>query len=220
MPSALICSHVSLADGLRSTLLWRHDFERHVAVNSHKALGLARRLALDLLLVDADMPLSVDLVRILRSDPATAKVSVAVLTRGGPGPRDREFLDAGATEILRLPADTSWNERLLRLMPVTARRQTRQQVTLDVEAVAGGAPTRATALNVSAGGMLIECSAKLAVGDQIRISFALPSGGKRVSGTAWVVRAAGPGCWGIEFFYLEDDGLDRVRRFVESAAPP
>lgn len=218
MPAALICSPRAVDTELGGTLLWRHDFERHVATSSHKALGLARRIAVDVILVDAALPLAVDLVRMLKSDPATAGVSVAALSRP-TGPPDREFLDAGVTEILRLPPDSAWDDRLLRLLPVAARRQARHAVQLEVETSVGGETVTGTALNVSAGGMLIEHPSRLTVGQQVRISFKLPGSAAPVSGTALVVRADSFGRWGIEFLYLGGDGLERVRRFVETWTP-
>ena len=206
-------------DELGGTLLFRHDFERHLATSSHKALGLARRVRLDVILVDAALPLSVDLVRMLRTDPALSAVSVAVLSRAPEGPQEREFLDAGATEILRLPPDRQWDDRLLRLLPVAARREARHSVVLEVESSAGNGTASATTLNVSAGGMLIEHPSRLAIGQQIRISFRLPGSPKAITGTALVVREDSFGRWGIEFLYLGGDGLERVRHFVETWTP-
>jgi CheY-like chemotaxis protein len=218
VPAVLICSSRPVDADLAATVLWRHDFERHLAGSSHKAVGLARRLHLDVILVDAALPLAVDLVRTLRTDPALAQVSVAVLARPD-GPDDREFLDAGVTEILRLPVDRDWDDHLLRLLPVAARRQARHSLLLEVESSAGNGPVTATAFNLSAGGMLIEHPRRLAVGQQLRISFKLPGSPRAIAGTALVVREDSFGRWGLEFLYLEGDGLERLRRFVETWSP-
>ncbi len=215
MPCALLCSHRSLEGDLGQTLVWRADFERHVAPTSHKALGLARRLAVDILLVDSDMPLAVDLVRTLRADPTTSSLSILVVSRAA-GAAEREFLDAGATEILRLPTDASWDETLLRLLPVTHRREVRHAVSVEVQAATGIPPARATSVNVSARGMLLDCPVPLRTGEQLRVTFRLPGMSKPLAGTAVVVRQAGERQWGLEFLYLDEDGLERLRRFVDT----
>jgi hypothetical protein len=218
VPAALICSPRAVDAEFGNTLLWRHDFQRHFAASSHKALGLARRVSVDVILVDSALPLAVDLVRMFKSDPATAPISVAVIARP-LGPPEKDFLDVGVTEILRLPPDRGWDDRLLRLLPVAARRQARHAVPIQVETSTGGESVGALALNVSAGGMLIEHPTTLTVGQQVRISFRLPGSAGAISGNAMVVRADSFGRWGIEFLYLDGDGLERVRQFVETWTP-
>jgi hypothetical protein len=153
-----------------------------------------------------------------RNDPATAAISVAVVMRRLGG-SEKDFLDAGVTEILRMPPDREWDDRLLRLLPVAARRQVRHAVQIQIEASTGGETVDALALNVSAGGMLVEYPTTLTVGQQIRIAFRLPGSTDAISGNALVVRADSFGRWGIEFLYLDKDGLERVRQFVETWTP-
>jgi hypothetical protein len=52
------------------------------------------------------------------------------------------------------------------------------------------------------------------VGDLLRLEMRFPE--DLVFGQGRVVRLAGGGQYGIEFFALEDDGRERITRFVET----
>ena len=215
MSRALICSHRSLTDELKRTLIWRQDVERYFADDSRGALGVARRVPLDLALVDAEMPSAIDLVRAIRTEPSARRLSVAVLARQvGESPPGSEFLDAGATEVLRVPPGTDWDERLLRLLPLAPRREVRHRVGFDVDARGTRRAERIGALDVSVGGMLIECARALDIGEKLRVRFSLSRGAEPLVGTAWVVRKARPSQWGLEFLYLDGDGVDHLRHYA------
>jgi CheY-like chemotaxis protein len=215
VPRALICSHRPLTDGLQCTVLWRQDVERCLAVDAPGALGLARRVPLDLMLVDAEMPGALDLVRAIRTDPSTRRLAVAVLARhGAESPLGSEFRFLGATDVLAFPPGTDWNERLLRLLPVAPRREVRHRVGFPVEARGARSQERIAALDLSVGGMLIECARGLDIGEKLRVRFSLARGAEPLVGTAYVARKARASQWGLEFLYLDGDGLDHLRRYV------
>lgn len=171
----------------------------------------------DVVLVDADLPDAHDLVLTMRRHPQTRQVPIAVLVRPHADPRGLPFLDAGANEILHLPAGPDWDERLIRVFRIQGRKEARFpfRVEVGVEEKDGDA-IRATAVNLSARGLLVSCGRSLSVGDHLRVSFRLPGSADPEKGTGWVVREAAPGLFGVEFFYLENEGLERVRRTVES----
>src|SRR5512134_1214130 len=109
MPAVLICAPVSLEDGLRSTCLWRDGVERHQASRLEDARTLALTVRPRLVVVDRDLPGSVELVEGLRRDPSTRQLSVAVVVRGEFAPLEVDLLEAGANALLRFPTSAAWD---------------------------------------------------------------------------------------------------------------
>jgi hypothetical protein len=219
MPSVLICSHRVLEEDLRPTCIWRDGVDRHRAARAEDARQLAASVKARLVVVDRDLPGAVDLVAGLRRDAATRKASVAVVARGEFAPIEVKLLEAGANAILRFPAGPQWDERLTRLLEVPARREGRFAVQFEVEAYAGveGGKGKATAINLSVNGVLLECPFPLATGDDLVLKFTLPDG-VAVSVNGHVVREAKAGQFGIQFARLSAPADAAIRRFVEALA--
>jgi CheY-like chemotaxis protein len=217
--ATLICSHRALARDLERTLIGRDALDRHLAHDLAEAVEAARTHRVDLVIVDAEMPGAVDLVRGLRQEVATRRVPVAVLAAHRPDDQaPREFRDAGATDVLRFPPAADWDERLFRLLPFAPRREVRQPAALDVDVRGAYGAGRATIVDLSAGGMLTDGPRALYMGERLRVRFRLPTGGPPVVGTAWVVRKSADGGWGLEFLYLDGDGSDHLRRYTAPSA--
>jgi hypothetical protein len=103
-------------------------------------------------------------------------------------------------------------------MDVPVRKEARFTVHFDVdEAVGGGDPTAALALNLSLSGMLLESPVPLAVGDDIQLRFQIPDSESSVATTARVVRMAGDGQYGVEFRRVEAGASAQLRAFVAGA---
>jgi CheY-like chemotaxis protein len=216
MSRALICSERPLDDDLRRTLIWREDVSRYHADDWQDALGVARHLPVDVVLVDAELPGSMDLVRAIRSEPLLNRISVALLAREGAESAFAGESDDGGVEILRMPPGSDWDERLVRLLHLTPRRAVRQRVDVDVYARGEGSAMHIAARDVSVGGMLVESSEEFEIGEKLRVRFSLPRSVDPLVGTAWVVRK-GRGCqWGLEFLYLDGSGVDELGRYVSS----
>jgi CheY-like chemotaxis protein len=216
MPLALLCMAASLDEALRETALWREDVERRQAATADEALRSALEQRPDIVVLDCELPEAVRLVTSLRRDPRTRGVSIAVLAREDFSPAEVELIASGANAVLRLPPDAEWAERLPRLMSVPSRRDVRLPVYFEIEARSGiGVESGlATALNVSASGLLVEAEFGFELGDVLDVRFQLPETGAAVVGSGRVVRRAGVRRYGIEFFGLEGDGAEQVRRFV------
>lgn len=218
MPAVLICSPVSLDDGLRSTCLWRDGTLRHHARSADEARTLVRAARPRLVVVDRDLPGAVALVKGLRHDASMRQLSMAVVVRGQFAPVEVDLLEAGANVILRLPAAPEWDERLTRLLQVPARRHGRFSARFAVHAYAGvaGGSGQAVALNLSVNGVLLESAFPFAVGDELSLELELSEAGPTVMVAGRVVREAGAGRFGIDFGRLEGEAAQQIRRFVES----
>ena len=214
MSRALICSQRPLDDELGRTLIWREDVNRYHADDWQDALGVARHLPVDVVLVDAELPGSIDLVRALRSEPLTQRIAVAVLARQGAESAFAGESGDGGVEILHMPPGSDWDERLVRLLHVTPRRAVRQRVDVDVYARGEGSAMRIAARDVSVGGMLVESAEEFEIGEKLRVRFSLPHARDPLVGTAWVVRKGHGRQWGLEFLYLDGSGVEELGRYV------
>ena len=220
MPRALICSGGDLSPDLAKTVLWREDVERLTATSFDQARMMAVAGRPDLVLVDRDLPRSVALVAALREDETSRHVSIAVVGRGDFGALEIELLEAGANAVLRLPGGPAWDERLVLLMTVPARRDARLPVQFRVHALLPDWDTlRATALNVSRNGLLLETRlGALAVGEEVDLEVGLPGEDEPLPAQGRVVRQAGPGQFGVQFLRIGDQARERIESFVTGAA--
>jgi CheY-like chemotaxis protein len=218
MPTALICSPSALDAELSDTAIWRSGLTRHVVTTADEALEKARAIKPELVFVDRDMPGADRIVVTIRREASTRRSSIVVIARGDMDPIEVDLLEAGANAILRLPVNPEWDERLEKLIAVPVRRELRAPVHFEIEARTGDGveAAAATALNVSATGMLIDCTFKLRIGDDLDVSFQLPGSDATIRGTARVVRHAGRNLFGVEFYGLEGAGQDLIAAYVAS----
>jgi len=220
MPRALICSGGDLSPELSKTVLWRNGIERLTASTFDQARMMSVAGRPDLVLIDRDMPRSVELVGALRPDEATRHASIAVVARGDFQSVEIDLLEAGANAVLRLPAGPDWDDRLMRLITVPVRREARFPVQFRVQALLQDSDTlRATALNVSRNGLLLETRlGALAVGEEVDLEAFLPGDDDPLPAQGQVVRQAGPGQFGVQFLRLGDQARQRIESFVLGAA--
>ena len=212
----LICAPDPLADELHGTLLWRDGIERHVAASFEHALTIAVAAHPNLIAIDSGMSHSTQLVEALRKDASTRTMSIVVMARGDMRLDELELLHAGANAILRLPPGPDWDARLSTLLNVGVRRNTRIPAQLELEGSTGQiAHLTGSVLNLSVSGMLLECEAELAIGNDLDFVFVLERSADPVVGCGRVVRRDANGRFGVEFYGIEADGPERIRHFVE-----
>ena len=216
MAAALICSQEDLQPELGHTVLWRTGIERHVATRLEDARMMAVAVRPDIVVVDRDLPRADQLIAALREDPSTRRLSIAVVARGDLDPSEVALLEAGANAILRLPPGPDWDERLVRLLVVPARREARLPVEFGIDTLGTGVGERvpAQAVNLSRSGILIETSVDLGVGDELELEFSLE--GEDVLARGRVVRHGEPRLFGVQFAPLPEYAAVRIRRFVGS----
>jgi len=216
MAAALICSQTDLQPELGHTVLWRTGIERHVALRLEDARTMAVAARPDIVVIDRDLPRADELIAALREDPGTRRVSIAIVARGDLDPAELALLQAGANAILRMPPGPDWDERLVRLLDIPARRDARLPVELGVDTLGTGVGERvpAHAVNLSRSGILIETTAELRVGDDLELELQLD--GDRVVAGGRVVRQAGPRLFGVRFAPLVPGAAERIERFVDA----
>ena len=218
MPRELVCATPAMTEALRDTVVFRDEFERPQANTLEQARALAPSAAL--VLVERDIPWASDLVRALRSDPATRSLSVAVAAPYELGTAELELLQEGASAVLRLPVTDDWNRRLAGLLQVTARQKARLPIRLRMEGrlAPAQAPFTAEVLDLSETGMLVESGLALEVGCELEFSVPLPGSPAPLAGRARVVRPAGHHRYGLELLDLRGEAEARLRLFLAEEA--
>ncbi len=223
MAAVLLCSEASFEAELGETLVWRQDIKRRQVQSVDEALAQARAACPELVIIDRDLPQAFHLIEELRRDLRTRRCSIVIMARTDFEAVEVELLEAGANAILRLPAAPEWDDRLARLITVPVRREVRFPVQFELEARTADIGVHAAvaqALNISSSGILIETDFELHVGDDIDLRFYLAELDSPVVGCGRVVRHAGRRRYGIEFYGLEGDGTETVRRYIERLEKP
>jgi hypothetical protein len=217
---AVLFSTEDLETDLRETLLWRSNVER-VQVSDLEDVHLALLEArVDVLVVDSAHPEAAELTAALRRDPVTRGTPIVALGRSDFGFAHVDLLQAGVNAILPLPPAADWDDRLMRLVHIPARRVARFEVDFVLEGGRrGGEVFTARALNLSVHGLLLESPIALEVGEDLRLRFELPGVGDPVDAGGTVVRIPSPGFVGVELTSVAGDGRVRIKRFVESSPP-
>jgi hypothetical protein len=214
---AVIVSHNDLDEHLRGTLLGRENVIRVKAADLDAVKRATLDGRVDIVLLDAALPGAPALAAALREEPLTRGLSIAGLGQSDFGFVMVELLEAGVNAILPLPPDAGWDDRLMRLVHVPARKVARFPVSFAVGVGRGtGEPFTGRALNLSVHGLLLETAFPLDVGHDLRLAFDLPGMGS-VRGTGTVVRLEPPGCSGIELTSVEGDGRVRIKRYIEGS---
>ncbi len=214
MTTLLIWARPELEADLSRTPLWRDELERYVTTRRDDAQALLFATEPHVVVVDRDLPGADDFVASLRAQPLPHPVSIVALSRDPSAGLD---VDA----VLALPAGPEWDDRLVGVLQVPTRAQERFDVRFDVETLPqqGAGPQRGLVRNVSAGGILIECSSlRLRPGDDVRLSLPIPGMRSPVLGRARVVRQPVEEHLGLRFEAFSGDGDVRIREFLASLA--
>jgi hypothetical protein len=228
LPRVLIVSPEDLTPLLGRTMLWRNDIERVFAPGAAACLETARRIVPNLIVVHGTrVREAAELLRALRSDGATRRVSLAAIVP--PGEEEDALRLSGANLVIPSAVDpTVWDRRLEELLDVPPRREARLHAAFELwcRADPKAALHEGVVLNISVRGMLIETPESLPVGSTVDLRLALPDttnepAGEPVSLVGLVVRStaaadAGGFQSGVQFLILRDPVRERIRSFIEA----
>lgn len=222
VPRVLIVSPADLTPVLGRTVLWRHGIERVFAQDAAAGIDTARRLVPNLVVVDAGLEQAGDLLRTLRAEGATRRISLAAIAAADA---EGDLRRSGANLVLPAPVDpVAWDQRLEELLDVPPRREARLHASFDVWCRSD--PSReaqeAVVLNMSVRGMLVETSETLPVGSTVDLRLSLPGDAEPVTLIGLVVRTtaveAGRCRSGVQFLILRDPVRERIRSYIEAEA--
>jgi hypothetical protein len=218
--TVLICAGSDLESDLRRTLFWREDLERYVAERTDEARVLALSTEPHVVVVELELPGTDKLLDSLRSQSLPHPVSIVALSRIGSTPGAHASAD-GVDAVLALPPGPEWDDRLVDVLQMPTRKQARFEVSFGVEARLRHRPItqRSLALNISAGGILIEGGdLQLHAGDDVNLMLQIPVRGDPVEGRARVIRQPVEERLGLRFEAFSGDGDARIREFLAALA--
>lgn len=216
MTTILICARPDLESDLCRTLFWREDLERYVAERAEEARMLALATEPHVVVVDRELPGISALLDALRTQTLPHPISIVALSREISDAPDDDMASGRVNAVLPLPPGPEWDDRLDQVLEMPTRKQARYDVRFDVETLLQRAGSqRGLALNMSAGGILIECAALgLHPGDDVALNLPIPGLQVAVEGRARVVRQPNPEHLGLRFEAFAGDGDAKVRDFL------
>jgi hypothetical protein len=216
----IIISPDDLAPVLGRTVLWRRDIERITALDADEGLTAARRLVPNLVVVGEALPDALRVLRTLRHDDATRRVSLAAVAAAAAEDGLRR---SGANVVLTPPVDpVAWDRRLEELLDVPPRREARLHASFQLWCRTDPASElgEGLVLNMSVRGMLIETRETLPVGSTVDLRLSLPGDVEPLPLVGLVVRTVeverGRSTSGVQFLILRDPVRERLRSFIEA----
>lgn len=216
MTTLLICARPELESDLCRTLFWREDLERYVAERAEEARMLALATEPHVVVVERDLPGVESLVDSLRNQTLPHSISIVALSHEPAASED----DGRVNAVLSLPPGPEWDDRLDKVLEMPTRKQARYEVRFDVETLLRRAGShRGLVLNMSSGGLLIECPGLgLHPGDDVSLNLPIPGQQVAVEGRARVVRQPDPARIGLRFEAFAGNGDEKVRDFLAMLA--
>ncbi|MGA6983502.1 MAG: response regulator [Candidatus Sulfotelmatobacter sp.] len=197
----------------------------HGVGESSNAAELVNRERFDGIFLDLEMPSmnGFDLARWIRNSSWNRSTPIVIVTGRDDRQTMQEVFSSGATFYLQKPVDRQKLTNLYRTVRGALfecrRRFLRVPLQTDVMCTVGSRQARGMTWNLSQGGMQVEAE-NLQPGQQVRVSFRLPSSGTAIDATGIVVWVAEKR-QGIRFeqvknpqairdFISEIDGMDGV----------
>ena len=221
MTTVLVCATPEVESDLCHTLFWRDDLERYVAERTEDAGALALATEPHIIVIDLAMRGADRLVTTLRNQVQPHPVSIVALSHDPADAAVNEETAGSVDTVLSLPASPAWDESLVQVLQVPTRKQARFDVRFDVVSMLRSKPGahRGLVLNISAGGLLVECAGlPIRPGDDVTLSLPIPGLSHPVEGRARVVRTPVEEHIGLRFEAFAGDGDASVRHFLATLA--
>jgi DNA-binding response OmpR family regulator len=221
LTTVLVCARPDLESDLCRTLFWRDDLERYVADRAEDARTLALSTEPHVVVIDLSLNGSFGLIESLRNLSLPHTVSIVALSEELEEEAAEEVTTRGADTVLTLPSSPAWDERLVEVLSVPTRKQARYSVRFDIVTMRAKKPIahKGLALNMSAGGILVECpEARLQPGDDVTLTLPIPGLGAPVEGRARVIRQPVEEHLGLRFEAFSGDGDEKVRAYLAMLA--
>jgi len=195
-------------------------YEVLALTDSREAAQRIKRQKIDAVFVDAQMPFldGIALVREIRNSPTNQSVPIVLLTGSDDIETMREGFRAGITYFLAKPLDLTQLSNLLKLMQGVMLREKRSYVRLPLRTVVGcrkdNLQFTSASVNIGEGGMLLETSGGLEVGQEIELRFSLPPLSISLNPKAKVVRREPPDRVAVQFLEISPDERKAVQAYI------
>lgn len=195
-------------------------YEVELIQDSREAARRILRQKFDAIFLDASMPHldGFELAERIRSSPSNGQVPIAMLTAHDDVETMRKAFRAGVTIFLGKPFTPKKLRGLLRSMrgPMLRerRRYARLPVRITIQCTWGGKTFEAVSLNISEGGMLMEPSGGVAVGEGISLRLTVPKIQKAVKPRARHIRREEPDRMAAQFQAFAPEDRDAIRAYI------
>jgi CheY-like chemotaxis protein len=159
-----------------------------------------------------------EVTRRIRASPFNASIPVVMLTAQDDPETMRQGFAAGATFFLGKPFDPEKSASVFSVMRATMRREKIRHARLPlrtaVACTVGAEPIKATSLNISEGGMLLEVPGGADIGLQMELEFAVPAVLEPLRLRARVVNLDRDERVGVNFVSPPADVVERLRSYI------
>lgn len=217
LESLLVCRDAEVVRVLRPTLE-KLSIEVEVSAAAKSGAEVLTSSKFDAIIVDCDdLQGGVDILRSLRNTPSN-KTSVSFAILNGKTTTQQAF-EMGANFVLQKPVTTAGTLRCfntaLSFMVREKRRYFRCPVEIPVTLLLSQAEElKATATNLSEGGMAIHFEGKLAKNTIPKVQFALPGTRTTMEPKGEIAWADGLGRAGIKFMELPESSREQLERWI------
>jgi CheY-like chemotaxis protein len=170
--------------------------------------------------VDAKMPYldGPALVRHIRTSPTNNSIPIFMLTGYDDVQTMRDGFRAGITFFMRKPLEVGRLANILKLMKEAMLGEKRSYIRLPLRTVVTCSTSEhqftATSLNVGEGGMLLDLSGGLAVGQELWLRFSLPGIPLTLNPRAKVVRKERPDRMAVQFLEPSPEDRQALQNFI------
>jgi CheY-like chemotaxis protein len=189
---------------------------------SSKAADLVNRERFDGIFLDLEMPYmnGFDLARWIRKSSRNRSTPIITVTGRDDRQTMQQVFASGATFYLQKPVDRHKLTNLYRTVRGSLyecrRRFIRVPLQAEVTCLAGTQQLKGLSWNISQGGMQIEVEG-LKIGQNVRLSFRMPSSGTPIDATGSVVWV-GENRQGVHFSNVK--GEESIREFILAMEGP
>lgn len=223
----LLVDDVRLFLHLEETFFKRTGCRVFSAANGREALAAAAKHQPDLILLDYLMPdMTGDLVcREIRAREDIRHIPIIIVSTSAQEADIAKCLEAGANDYVTKPINPQQMlAKAAELMQIAYRLHFRIPVHFKVQGEASKLVFTAFSLNISIGGMLLECDKNLAPGTVVELRFRLGENEPDLEVVGEVARSAynerkNTYQTGIKFRELSSPAQVRLRDLVESKVP-
>jgi len=198
-------------------LLFDMDMGVEICLGSNGASRILRRHRFDTVIVECDRDGSgFDLLQQLRADSPNQKtIAVGIVN---DYQQMKEAFATGANFVLSKPISAEDASRILRFARGAISRMVRRFLRVAVHHLAHvdieGMIDPAFMLDLSEGGMAMQCLTPVKIGQVLNISFLLPGKGLAVTGKGVVVWSDPTGRVGVEFDEISDEQRAALKEWV------
>jgi DNA-binding response OmpR family regulator len=174
----------------------------------------------DGIFLDAIMPRlsGFELSRRIRASASNSSAPIIMLTGYDDVDTMRAGFKAGITFFLGKPPDLKRLGGLLRCLHDAMLREKRSYVRLPLRTVVtcefGEHRFTSTSLNISEGGILLDCSGGLTVGNGVSLRLSVPGWPEMLNPRGMVVRKEPPDSVGVQFTELSSDERKAIRDYI------